>query len=376
VYSGAVERAPEVPPGTVVDVVDHRGRFVLRGHFNPRAPIRVRALSWDPGERIDAAFLRRRLAAALALRQQAGLRAFTDAFRLVHGEGDGLPGLVVDEYAGFLVLQVHTAGMEALRASLLDELWELCAPRGIFERSDVGTRRAEGLPGRPTGLLRGEPPPALIPIREHGVRLFVDVYHGQKTGFFLDQRDNRLRVQRLARGQRVLGLFAYTAAFSAHAQQGGAARTLDVDIGLHGLAAARSNLAANLAPGGRWDYVVANAFPFVETLAERGPRFDIVVIDPPSLVRKQEQLEHALGVYTKLNRNALRLVRSGGLLVTASCSARVSAEDFFQVIRHAAAGAGVRLRIQWLSHEPPDHPVDPALPEGRYLKCAGARVLR
>jgi 23S rRNA (cytosine1962-C5)-methyltransferase len=266
--------------------------------------------------------------------------------------------------------------MEAFRAAILDALSALCAPLGVYERSDVGTRRAEGLPDRPTGLLRGQPPPEFVAIEEGGVRLFVDLYRGQKTGFFLDQRDNRLLLQQLSKGQSLLNCFAYTSGFSAHALRGGASRTLDIDISPQVLPAARLNLEANRPSGASCQYLVADLFPFIDELASRGPRFDMVVLDPPSLLRKNSQLKQAMGVYTKLNRNALRLVRSGGLLVTSSCSTRVSPEDFFQVVRRAAAGARVQARILACNLHPADHPVDPAFPDGRYLKCIFARVWR
>jgi 23S rRNA (cytosine1962-C5)-methyltransferase len=377
VYSGAIKGPQgDLPPVGVIDIVDHHGRFVLRGLYNRKAAIRVRALTQNPDEAIDGAFFRRALAQSVALRAQAGLAAQTDAMRLVHGESDGLPGLIVDDYAGYLVVQFHTAGMEHFRSQILDALWEHCQPLSIYERSDVGTRRTEGLRNRPTGLLRGAPAPEMIAIRENGVPLFVDLYHGQKTGLFLDQRDNRLLVQRLAKGKHVLNCFGYTAGFSAHALHGGAKRTVDVDSAASCIPAARRNLSASRGPGATWDYVVANAFGFLDDLSGRGPRFDVVVLDPPSMLRKQQQLEHAMGVYTKLNRNALRLVKDGGVVLTASCSARVGQEDFFQIVRRAAVGAGVRLRILATNLHPADHPVDPACPEARYLKSICARVLR
>ena len=377
VYSGAVGRPPkDAAAGTVVDVLDHRGRFVTRGFYNPHSSIRVRALTQERDTAIDRHFFAAAMRRAIHLRQQTDLATRTNAVRLIHGESDGLPGLIVDDYAGHLVVQFHTHGMENLRTDILDELWELRQPRGIYERSDVGTRRAEGLRDRPTGLLRGTSPPEFVEIEECGVRLFADLYRGQKTGFFLDQRDNRIRLQQLAQGARLLNCFAYTSGFSAHALAGGAVRTLDVDIAPQGIPASRQNLQANRPSDSRADYVVANVFPFLEELAERGPRFDIVVLDPPSLLRKRQQLDHAMGVYTKLNRNALRLVDSGGLLVTASCSNRVSYEDFFQIVRRAAVGARVQVRILAYNLHPPDHPVDPAFPEGRYLKCIFARVFR
>jgi 23S rRNA (cytosine1962-C5)-methyltransferase len=273
---------------------------------------------------------------------------------------------------------MHTLGMDKNREIVLDALEKQCSPLGIYERCDVGTRRSEGMQDRPTGSLRGQQPPDFIEIEEHGVRLYVDVYRGQKTGFFIDQRPNRLLVQELAQGADLLNLFAYSSGFSAHALKGGARRTLDVDISPRTAHAAQRNLAANSSAGAEHNYLVADVFPFIEQLAARGPRHDIVIVDPPALVRKRDQgqIKQAMGVYTKLNRNALRLVKDGGLLVTSSCSTPISQEDFFQIVRRAATGAKVQLSILNYNLHPPDHPVDPAFPEGRYLKCIAARVWR
>ena len=377
VFSGAVARPPrDADTGDIVDVFDARERFVCRGFYNRRSLIRVRSLTQDPSRPIDAAFFAERIAQAIALRDRAGLAAHTNALRLVHGESDGLPGLIADSYAGYLVVQFHTAGMEKQRSVILDALQSRLAPRSLYERSDVGTRRAEGLADRPTGLLAGQAPPEFVEIQEHGTRLYADLYRGQKTGFFLDQRANRFYLQQLAHGQRVLNLFSYSSGFSAHALKGGAARTLDVDISPQVVPAARCALAANRPQDVRSDLLIADVFPLVEQLADRGPRFDVVVCDPPSLLRKRSQHKQVMGVYTKLNRNALRLIADGGLLVTASCSARISQEDFFQIIRRAAAGARVRTRLLAYNLHPADHPIDPAFPDGRYLKCIFAQVSR
>lgn len=376
VYSGAIAQAPpDIEAGAVVDICTGRDRFIGRGHYNPRSLIRARVLSRDADVPLDAAFFAGRIARAVDLRRSPLLN-HTDARRLVHGENDGLPGLVVDDYAGFLVVQFHTSGMERQRETVLDALEEVVRPRGIFERSDVGTRRAEGLDDRPSGPLRGEKPPELIEISEGETRLFVDVYRGQKTGFFLDQRENRLLLGQLAAGSRLLNCFAYSGGFTAHALRGGAASTLDVDIAPAAVDAARANWRANAGPDVRHRYLVADLFPWLDHLAEKGPRFDAVVVDPPSLLRKRSDIKKAMGVYTKLNRNALKLVEDGGLLVSASCSSRINQEDFFQVIRRAADGADVELKILAYNLHPPDHPVDPAFPEGRYLKCIFARVQR
>ena len=377
IFSGAVARPPaHTAPGTVVDVVDSHRRFVGRGHYNPHSDIRVRLLTRSDAQPIDEDFYCERIARAHRLRLESGLPNRTNAYRVVHGENDGLPGLVADFYNGFLAVQFHTWGMEAARSEIVAALTQVLSPRGLFERSDVGTRRAEGLPDRPTGVLQGEEPPAFIQIEECGVPLHIDLYRGQKTGFFLDQRDNRALLQHYAADQSLLNCFAYTSGFSAHALRGGARRTLDVDISPHIAAAARQNLAANVSSDATYHYLIANVFPFLEHLAERGPLFDIVVLDPPSLLRRRGNFKQAMGVYTKLNRNALRLIRSGGLLVTASCSGRISPEDFFLIQQRAATGARVESRILHFNLHASDHPANPAFPEGRYLKCIFARVWR
>ena len=376
VYSGALDQPPEgIAPGDVVDVFDHRKRFVGRGYYNPHSGIRIRMLTSVRERAIDRNFFRQVIKQAHQLRQQSSLPTRTTAYRVVHGESDNLPGLVVDLYNDFLVVQFHTLGMERFRNDIIDALEDLLQPSGIYERSDVGTRRAEGLPDRPAGLLRGVPPPDFIRIEECGTPLVVDIYNGQKTGFFLDQRNNRLLLQSLSQGQSVLNCFAYTSGFSAHALKGSARRTLDVDIAPAALPAARQNLSANQTAGSCCDYLIADVFPFIDELAERGPRFDVVVLDPPSLLRKRSDFKKAMGIYTKLNRNALKLVRPGGLLVTASCSNRISQEDFFHILQRAAASARTDTRILAYNLHPPDHPVNPAFPEGRYLKSIFARVL-
>ena len=377
IFSGAVERRPkDADTGDIVDVFDSHERFVCRGFYNKRSLIRVRSLTQNASSAIDQAFFEQRIAEAAEFRRGTGLSTVTNAVRLVHGESDGLPGLIVDDYAGYLVVQFHTAGMEKQRQTVLAALDTALCPMSIFERSDVGTRRAEGLKDRPTGLLAGAKPPEFVEIEEHGVRLHADLYRGQKTGFFLDQRDNRFLLQRLANGKRVLNLFSYSSGFSAHALKGGASQTIDVDVSSQVMHSARRNLEVNRLVESRADLLVADVFPFVDELADRGPRYDIVVVDPPSLLRKHSQLKQAMGVYTKLNRNAFRLVADGGLLVTASCSARVSQEDFFQIVRRASADARVRTRMLAYNQHSADHPVDPAFPDGRYLKCIFARIKR
>ena len=375
VFSGAVaSRHPDARRGSIVDVVNDRGRFIGRGTANPGAEIAVRILTRRSDRGIDADFLRRRVQRAVELRRRNPLLAGVEALRLVHGESDGLPGLVADDYAGWVVFQIHTAGMEAMREWVVAALLEVISPRGLYERSDVGTRRAEGLRDRPTGPVAGDEPPGLIEFREGGVPLAADVRRGQKTGFFLDQRDNRRLLARVAAGRSLLNVFAYTGGFTAHARHAGAASSLDIDLSPRALRLGR-RIAAGLGRGPHRS-LAAEAFACLDHLAEGGPRFGVVVLDPPSLVRKGRDLKHAMGVYTKLNRNGFRLVEDGGYLLSSSCSTRVTDEDFFQVIRRAAAGARVDARIVARTHHPADHVVDPAFPEGRYLSSALVRVDR
>lgn len=376
VFSGAVaERDPAAGRGSIADVYNNAGRFIGTGTCNPGAEIVVRMLTREADVDIDAAFIRQRVERAVALRRDNPLLAHSNARRLIHGESDGLPGLIVDDFAGWIVLQLHTAGMEALRAHIIAALLDVVNPRGLFERSDVGTRRAEGLQDRPTGPLAGEEPPELIEFQEGDVTLMADVRRGQKTGFFLDQRDNRMLVGSVSRDRSLLNCFSFSGGFSAHAVAGGATSTVDVDIALRALQLGRKNVAANGAAPAQ--AIVADAFAFLDGASESPKRrFGIVVVDPPSLVRKSRDVKSAMGVYTKLNRNAMRLVEDGGYLFASSCSTRITDEDFFQIIRRAASGARVQARIVARTHHGADHPVDPAFPEGRYLTSALMQIDR
>jgi len=377
IYSGAIDHSSGgMAPGDIVDVVNFKGRFIGRGYYNKRSNIAARILTRDAGCPIDARFFAAAIERAHKIRQLHPALRDTNAYRIVHGESDGLPGLIVDSYDGFLVVQLHTTGIDRCREAIVEALNEVVEPRGIYERSDVGTRRADGLNDRPTGNLSGEVPPDIVEFQENGVTLQVDIRRGQKTGFFLDQRDNRLLVQRLARDRSVLDCFAYTGGFSAHALKGGARRVLGLDIVPDVARFGMGNLRRNVGESSRFGYAVTDVFKFLDDMTGRGPKFDMVVLDPPSMLRKNRDIKHATGVYIKLNRNALKLVRSGGLFVTASCSTRVSSDDFLQVVRKAASGAKVQLRILSFNLQPPDHPVDPAFPEGQYLKCIVAAVDR
>ena len=378
IFSGAVAQKPDTRPGNIVDVLDSKQQFICRGTYNPRAMIRVRALTHNPEEKIDGNFIAQRLHKALDLRTRSRLYESTNAVRLVHGEADGFPGLILDDYNGFLVVQFHTLGMDNLKETVLNAIETVFEPKGIYERSDVGTRRAEGLKNRPTGKLRGMNPPDLIDITEHDVNLSVDIYQGQKTGYFIDQRANRFQIQKLAAEADVLNLFSYSSTFSAHALRGGAKSTLDVDISTKAHLIAKMNIKRNRGDCLKTNHIVADAFNFIEALSKKGPRFDLAVVDPPSLIRKRDKngIKKTLGIYTKLNRNALRSIRTGGIIVTSSCSTPINNEDFFHILSRAAVGAKVSLRILTVNSHCPDHPINPFFPDGRYLKSITAEVSR
>ncbi|HJQ83686.1 MAG TPA: class I SAM-dependent rRNA methyltransferase [Candidatus Binatia bacterium] len=363
IFSGAIAGGLEgVEPGEPVAVHAASGRFVAAGYAHPRTSIAVRVLALDD-EPVDAALIRRRVDAALALRA-ASLPPALQAYRVLNGEGDRVPGVVVDRYGDFLVCQFLTAGAARLAPAVVDALRERLAPRGVYERSEGGVRAEEGLPGA-RGVLAGEEPPLRLEIEEDGARFLVDVLHGQKTGFFLDQRETRARVRALASGRRVLNAFAYTGAVSIAAALGGAAEVVSVDSSRPSLGLGETAWAANgLAPG-RGRFVVADVFDF---LREGEEAWDLIVLDPPPFVRRRRDLAPGLRGYKDVNLHALRRLAPGGLLVTSSCSQHLSRLAFREIVAGAASDAGRPAQVLAEWGHPPDHPVALAHPEGEYLK--------
>jgi 23S rRNA (cytosine1962-C5)-methyltransferase len=363
IFSGAIASGLEgAEPGEPVSVHAASGRFVAAGYANPRTPIAVRVLTLED-EAVDGALVRRRLDEAIALRE-ATLPPDLRAYRLVNGEGDRLPGMVVDRYGDFAVCQLLTAGAARLAPALVAALRDRLAPRGIFERSEGSVRSEEGLGGA-RGVLAGEEPPARLVIVEEGARFLVDVLHGQKTGFFLDQRETRARLRRLANGRRVLNGFAYTGAFAVAAGLGGATEVVSVDTSRPALTLAEAAWAENELPAARAQFVVADVFEFMRAGTDR---FDVVALDPPPFVRRRRDLTAGLRGYRDVNLQALRRLAPGGLLLTSSCSQHLSRADFHEVVASAAADAGRVAQVVAEWGHPPDHPVALAHREGEYLK--------
>lgn len=369
VFRKAIEKAPKgLPAGAVVDVVEG-GRFVARGYYDPRSAITVRILTREAAEEIDAAFWRRRVARALALRRE--LLRDTTGYRMVHGESDGLPGVVADRYDRFAVLKLYSAGLTPHRGAIVEALRAVAADlEGVYGRDEIPHDEEDDGAAPQGRALWGAEPPERIAYAEHGMTLLVDVRRGQKTGTFLDQRENRALVRALAAGRGdALNLFSYTGGFSVAAALGGARHVVSVDVDRDAIALARENFRANGLDAADHAFAAEDAFDLLARYKRDGRRFDLVVCDPPAFAKSQRAVEGAIAGYASLNRAALAVLAPGGLLVTASCSARVSAEEFFDAVKEAAFKARVELQLVDERRQPPDHPVSPQFREGRYLKC-------
>jgi 23S rRNA (cytosine1962-C5)-methyltransferase len=373
-FSGAIEKLSGKPgAGDTVEIKDASGKSQGRAAYSPKSQIRARMWSFDPSEEVDAAFFRRRIERALALREALPARRHTNALRLVHGESDGLPGLIVDRYADVLVAQFLAAGVERWRDPILDTLSELTAAEAIFERSDAEVRKLEALPAR-VGFARGNRNASRCPIVEYGLNFRVDVEQGQKTGFFLDQRENRQRVRELAAGREVLDGFCYTGGFSIAALAGGARRITAIESSAPALEVARENLAANPFDAARVQFVQGDVFAQLRALRDRAAQFQMVILDPPKFAPSAAQVRNAARAYKDINLLALKLLAPGGLLATFSCSGGVSAELFQSIVAGAALDAGADAKIIERFGAAADHPVALEFPEGEYLK--GLLVVR
>jgi 23S rRNA (cytosine1962-C5)-methyltransferase len=359
-------------PGDVVDVVDAGGAFLGRGYYNGHSRIRVRVLAWDERP-IDAEFWHARVDAAVRRRQSLADRADTNAYRLVHAEADGLPGLVVDRYHEVVVVQFLTAGVERARESIVDALASIPGVRCVFERSDTASRTREGLPAA-VGLLRGTVP-AHVEVLENGHTFLVNVESGQKTGFYLDQRDNRAAVAEHARGRDVLDAFCHTGAFAVYAARAGARSLSLVDSSAPALAAARWNLEKNGAADCGASIRQADVFEELRALRDAGRRFDLVVLDPPRFATNPHQVSKALRAYKDINRLAMQLLAPDGLLATFSCSQAVDAASFTMAVSWAGVDAGRDVHILRRMGQGIDHPVLATFPESEYLKGLVCRVV-
>ncbi|MEK9152373.1 MAG: class I SAM-dependent rRNA methyltransferase, partial [Patescibacteria group bacterium] len=336
------------------------------GSFNPSSMMAVRVLTYRQDENINAEFFERRIKAALSLRQRLFPIKHTDAYRLINSEGDFLPGLVVDRYGGILVMQISTAGMDFFHDTIVEALRHVVAPAGIYERSDMGVRREEKL-GDKAGIVFGEVPDH-IEILENGIRYLVDVKNGQKTGFFLDQKENRRRVAELSKGKSVLNCFSYTGAFSVAAALAGASQVTSVDTSRPALELAEKNFSLNGIDPEKHEFIVADMFEFLEGMKSEKKTWDAIILDPPAFVKSRQDVTGGLKAYTLINEMAMRCLAPGGILATFSCSHHVGLDMFSNMVHIAASRADRAMQILETRFAAPDHPVSVHFPEGHYLK--------
>jgi len=366
VFESAIARGG-ADPGETVRIESHDGAFLAWAAFSPASRIRARCWSFESDQRIDTGFFEARIAAAVRARERFFIDS--DGVRLVHGESDGLPGLIVDRYGETLVAQFLSAGAQRWKPVLADALLRVTGLSRLYERSDTGSRALEGLP-QEAGWLRGEGPTELV-LREHGWRLGLDIATGHKTGYYLDQRDSRRlfaeHTQRLG-FQRVLNCYSYTGGFSVAALAGGAGEVVSIDSSGPALERARANVALNGLDAAKAEFLDADVNGSLRRYGEEGRRFDAIVLDPPKLAPTVAHAERAARAYKDINRLAFKLLEPGGVLFTYSCSGGISADLFHKIVASAAIDAGVDGYVTQRLGGAPDHPMTLVFPEGEYLK--------
>ncbi len=372
VYPGAIAAVEGEPAdGDVVDLIAHGGQFVARGLYNSQSKLRVRLFTWDPNTLLDRAFFRAQLAAAIRLRRDLGLMDPRTGCRLVNSEGDGLSGCTIDRYGNWLVVQFTSLALAQRRDLFVELLTELLQPEGIYLRTERGIGQLEGLELQ-DGPLSGSPPTEPIEIDEDGLTFLVHLTEGQKTGYYLDQRENRRAAARLAKGRRVLDAFCYSGGFGLHAARAGATEVLCVDQSEPALALARRNAERNGLT--QLSFVRADVVDHLDSLGSQGVRFGLIVLDPPKFARDRKGIDEALRGYRRLQSLALRLLDAEGYLVTCCCSGLITPDMLEDLLAQVAGDA--RRDVQLLERRGPavDHPVAVACPESHYLKCLIARV--
>lgn len=368
VFSGAVARIKETAgPGETVEIVSADGAWLARGAYSPQSQIAVRIWSFEQAECISSDFFKDRLGRALCMRKSILDQQEPAGVRLVNAESDALPGLIVDRYGEFLVCQFLSTGVELWKPAIVKALAELTGCRGIFERSDVPVRKKEGLPLQ-KGVLLGQEPPELVEIKEGGARFLVDVRAGHKTGFYLDQRENRRRVARFSRNAEVLNCFSYTGGFGVRAVAAGAHYLTNIDASEAALEISRKNFEINAAGKAGVEHMNGDVFQILRNFRNHNRRFDLVILDPPKFADSRAQLMRAARGYKDINYLAFQILRPGGMLFTFSCSGAVSGELFQKIVADAALDAGREARIIADLNQAPDHPVALNFPEARYLK--------
>ncbi|MBE0409237.1 MAG: class I SAM-dependent methyltransferase [Anaerolineales bacterium] len=375
IFSGAISGVHgSIENGETVDVIDSSGTLLARGAYSHYSQIKVRVWTWDVNEIIDETFFRNRIRRAIEFRQQFHSRSSSNAYRLINAESDGLPGLIVDRYGNLLVIQFLSSGPEIWRELIADLLIDETNINQIYERSDVKVRNLEGLPGR-KGVMRGTEPSGLIEIVENELHYLVDIKDGHKTGFYLDQCSNRRRLRGLAKNNLVLDCFAYTGGFSISALAGGARHVTAIESSAATLEIAKLNVSLNQLENYNIDWIEGDVFTQLRSFRDQGRNFDMIVLDPPKFAPTASQIQRASRAYKDINLLAFKLLRSGGILVTFSCSGGVNQDLFQKIIASAALDAKVDAQIIEKLQQNYDHPVSLNFPEGAYLKGLIIRIL-
>lgn len=375
IFSGAVKNVEgNAVDGQTVEVFTGDRRWLARGSYSSRSQIRVRILSYDLDEHIDGDFFRNRLEQAIVLRKSIPGLNTSNACRLVYGESDGMPGVIVDQYDEWLVCQFLSTGAEYWKKEIVAHLRELVPCKGIYERSDSDSREKEGLKSS-TGVLWGEEPPRLVLIQEGPVKYYVDVYQGHKTGFYLDQRFNREILMKYTANKDVLNAFSYTGGFGLAAYLANASSVVNIDSSAEALSLAGKNFNLNGAEEGRIEYAQADVFSQLRSYRDSRREFDVIILDPPKFVASAGQLAGGSRGYKDINLLAFKLLRPGGILVTFSCSGYVKPDLFQKIVADAAVDAGRQASVLEFLSQGPDHPVALNFPEGLYLKGLICRVL-
>lgn len=368
IFSGAIDSVKDVNSnGETVDIISGDGKFLGYGSYSSHSQISVRVLSFNPDEKINLDFFHKRIKVAAEFRKQIITDKTTNAFRVVNAESDSLPGLVVDKYGDYLVCQFLSAGAEFWKKEIVEILVSLFNPTGIFERSDVEVREKEGLlPSK--GVLFGKEPDELIEIIENGNKFFVDVNLGHKTGFYLDQRDNRKILEQFASGKEILNCFSYTGGFSVYAVKAGASKVINVDSSAESLVLAEKNFFLNGIDSSKFENTHDDVFKYLRKLRDTNRQFDVIILDPPKFAESVSQIDKAARGYKDINLLALKLLKKNGLLFTFSCSGHIVPDLFNKIIADAAADAGREVHILKYLTQSPDHTMLTSFPEGLYLK--------
>jgi len=367
VFSGAIQEiSSDIASGETVRVLDANGQFLAWGAYSPASQINIRVWSWQKEEEIDESFFLSRITKAIQSRMDLIGSPATDSVRLIHAESDGLPGLIVDQYAGNLVVQFLSAGVEYWRSTIIELIIQSSGIQNIYERSDADVRQLENLPIR-QGIVHGSPPSEVL-IHEHGIKYQVDLESGHKTGFYLDQRANRKLLRSLSKDRDILDCFCYTGGFSLNALAGGAASVLAVDSSPEALRLAERNRLLNELPDKNIDWMQGDVFQVLRKLRDQARSFDLIVLDPPKFAPTSAQAQRAARGYKDINLLAFKLLRPGGSLMTFSCSGGVDTQLFQKIVAGASLDADIDAQIYAHLFQDSDHPVSLNFPEGTYLK--------